>query len=114
VNALRAAADRGFNAFDGLSAEPAFASIRSDPAFRALVTEMAGRWIETARAHEYQGAMELQLWAHAHLLRGEHRQALERLERAAARGGPLQADLQAELAQLRAELDRETADGASP
>ena len=102
VAELRAARDLGFNRYEQLQSDPAFDGIRADPRFAALVREMAGWWVDRLSATADPTQIELRTLAAAHLARGERAAAIEALERALARGGPLDARLRDELAQLRA------------
>ena len=95
----------GYNRFEQLEADPAWASVRDHPEFRALVHEMAGGWIERARHKPNPTQIELRVVAHAHIARGEHARALEILERALEMGGPRDAEIRAEVAALRAAIE---------
>jgi hypothetical protein len=70
------------------------------------VREIAGGWIESGRRKQSPTQVELRMIAHAHVARGEIRQAVQVLERAVATGGPYDAELRAELASLRGALER--------
>jgi hypothetical protein len=102
---LRRARDRGYNRFEQLEADPAWASVRNHPEFRALVHEIAGGWIERARHKPNPTQIELRAVGHAHIARSEHAQALEILERALEMGGPRSAEIGAEVAALRAAFE---------
>ena len=99
---LRAARALGFNRYEQLQSDPNFDPIRDDPRFRSLVSEMAGWWVERLSAVTDPTQIELRTLALARLARGERGRAIDALERAVARGGPLDARLRDELAELRA------------
>ncbi len=101
VAELRRAADRGVGRFMVLDGDPGLAPIRQDPAFRELVHELAGRWIEAARRRGASTQPELRVMAIAHVKRGELDQAEQMLERALAAGGPLDAEVRRNLAEVR-------------
>ncbi len=103
VRALRRAEERHAARFTVLLQDPGLAPVRDAPAFRQLVAEMAGRWIERSRELGLETQPELRLRAHAHGVRGESALAIQALERALALGGPLDAELRADLAVARAE-----------
>jgi hypothetical protein len=100
VTELRRAEERNAARFSLLLDDPGLAGVRTAPEFQALLREMAGRWIERSRALGNETQPELRVRALAHRVRGEHDQARTALERALALGGPLDAELRAELAQL--------------
>lgn len=99
--ALRRAWELGFNRFEQLQSDPGLASLRGDPRFDALVGEIAGWWVQRFAAKEDPTQLELRTLAIAHLARHENAQAIAALERAIAAGGPLDARLREELAQVR-------------
>lgn len=101
VAALRAAQARGFNRFEQLESDPAYAGVRSDPRFRAVVRDLAAGWIAHYERLEEPTQMELRVRALAHLARGERQDAIAALEAALARGGPIDDRVRSELEQLR-------------
>lgn len=101
VAALRAAQARGFNRFEQLESDPAYASIRGDPRFRAVVRDLAAGWIRHYDRLDDPTQLELRVRALAHLARGERAQAIAALEAALARGGPIDERIRSELDQLR-------------
>jgi len=109
VAELYRAADLGFDRFLFLPTEPTFAAIRNDPGFRAFVSDLAGKWIGMARIRGYDSQPELRVWAQAHMLRGEYAEAVDRLERAAAVGGPQDELTRVELEHARAKLKEKQA-----
>lgn len=102
IAALRRAWELGFNRFEQLQSDPGFASLRSDPRFDALIGEIAGWWVERFSAKQDATQLELRTLAIAHLARHERTAAIAALERALARGGPLDAQIREEIAQIRA------------
>jgi hypothetical protein len=105
VVAMRAAMDRGFNRFEQLWTDPAYAPVRDHPKFRALIREMAADWIETIGRHEHPTQLELAMIANAHFVRGEKDKAVEMFRRALARGGPYDAQMRAEIDALELSPD---------
>lgn len=103
VAELRAAADTGFDLFVALPREPVFGALRGDPEFQALVTDLAARWIELAKLRGYDSQPELVAWAEAYAIRKEWSEAVERLERAVALGGPIDALARERLVSARKE-----------
>jgi len=101
VAALRRAEDRGFADFMSLPTDPALAPIAGTREFHDFVKGMAGRWIEHSRSKQKMNQAQFHLLAHAHMLRGGNAEAIEALENAIAAGGPQEAVLRAELAELR-------------
>lgn len=101
VAALRVAAERGVDRFQALRSDPGLAPIRDAPAFRAFLAELAGRYIELAHRRGATTQAELRMLALAHLERGEDDQAARALERALEAGGPLDAVVREELAEVR-------------
>ncbi|HTF35315.1 MAG TPA: hypothetical protein VK714_16650 [Myxococcota bacterium] len=106
VTAIRRARELGFDDYAQLDEDPGFASVRHDPRFRTAVAEVAGAWIEIARARGYATQLELRALAKAHAARAEWPEAVSVLERAAATPGPVGSSVRAELAQARRELAR--------
>jgi hypothetical protein len=90
VAAIRRAAALGFDGFNQLLNDPGLAEVKRDPRFRAVVAEVAGQWIEIARARGYSTQLELRALAQAHRARGEWAEAIEVLKRAEAMGGPVE------------------------
>jgi hypothetical protein len=105
VAALRGAQERGYNRFEALETDPAYASMRDDPRYRAVVSDMAATWIESGRHKASPTQVELRSIAHAHLVRGEHGAALAALERALEMGGPRTVEVRAEVMALRSAIE---------
>jgi hypothetical protein len=101
IEALRRAEENGFANFMNLPNDRALAPIAGTQAFGDFVRAMAGRWIERSRGWESMNQAQYHLLAHAHLVRGEIPEAKTALEQAIAAGGPQEAVLRSELAQLR-------------
>jgi len=102
VTALRAAGARGFDRFVDLERDPFWEPLRSDARFRAVVGEIAGIWIGHVADRADPTAPELRMWGMAHAARGEWDDAIAKLERAAAIGGPGTAGIKADVAEVRA------------
>jgi hypothetical protein len=101
VAALRAAQARGFNRFEQLDDDPGFEPIRNDPRFRALVRDLASWWIERTKKLESPTQIELHVCARAHMARGETADALQALEDALKREGPLTEQIRGEIEELQ-------------
>jgi tetratricopeptide (TPR) repeat protein len=106
VAALQLAAERGLDTWLAILGDPGFAGIRGDPAFVAVIREIAGRWLAVAERRGYATQPELRKVAQAHLVREEFAEAEAALEAALRAGGPLDEELRAELARLRAQAAR--------
>jgi hypothetical protein len=103
IDALRRARELGFNRHEQLRSDPALAPLHGDPRFEALVREIATSWITRFEAKPDPTQIELRTLAMAHLARGDRDTAIAVLERALAQGGPIDARLRDEIAQLRAD-----------
>lgn len=101
IEALGRAEERGFADFMSLPEDRALAPISGTLAFHDFVRGMAGRWIERSRTWRQMNQAQYHLLAHAHMLRGENAEATSALEDAIAAGGPQDAVLRSELAELR-------------
>jgi hypothetical protein len=101
--ALSRAREKGFDLFFALDQVGAFDLIRRDPRFVSAKAEIAGFWLARHRALREPNQAQLRVAALAHLARGERVEALAALERARARGGPFQADVESRLESLRRE-----------
>ena len=99
---IRAAVGRGYNRYEQLLSDSAFASIQHEPAFRAVIREIATGWIESGRAWEDPTQMELRKLASAHAVLGERDEAVELLRRALEVGGPLDDAIRSDLGALGA------------
>lgn len=102
VAEIRNAMARGYNRFEQLQTDPAFAPIRHTAEFRSVLRELATDWIEAGRAWRDPTQGELRKLASAHAVRGERDQAVALLQRALARGGPLDSAIRADLGRLGA------------
>ena len=102
IAALRRAWKLGFNRYEQLQSDPALAPLRGDPRFTALVREIAASWVARTEAMSDPTQIELRTLAMAHVALGERDVAIQVLERALARGGPIDARIRDEIEQLRA------------
>ncbi len=102
IRELRAAAERGYDGYDGLLADPAYAALHTDPDFREIVRAMAGVWIARASRSAEPSETDLLQRSRAHGARGEWAEAVQDLERALARNGSLREIVARELEFARA------------
>jgi hypothetical protein len=102
VAEIRGAMQRGYNRFEQLQSDPAYAPIRHTAGFRGVIRDMATGWIESGRAWEDPTQGELRKLASAHAARGERDEAVALLRRALERGGPLDAAIRSDLGRLGA------------
>lgn len=100
--ALREALARGFDRFEQVQRNPAYAPVRDTPEMRAVVREMAASWITKIGALESPSQPDLWALALAHEVRGERAEARRALEQAAAQTGPLDDLVRRELRRRRA------------
>lgn len=114
AEALLRAAELGFDSFFAIDTGIGLEQVRQDPRVRAAIGEIAGRWIETARARGYSVPRELQIWAQAHAARGEWAEAADVLERALAQPGRHQPEIRKSLAEARRRLAEGREAGPSP
>jgi tetratricopeptide (TPR) repeat protein len=101
VALLRQAHARGYNRLDHLLQEPAYAAYRDDPRFHALLVEFADGMIEHLGRNPSPSQLELRVLALAHEVRGDRADALRALERALEVGGPIDEEVERDLADLR-------------
>jgi protein O-mannosyl-transferase len=106
VAALHAAGTRGFDRFIDLEREPFWEPLRGDARFQAAVAEIAGVWIGHVAGRENPTVPELRMWGLAHAARGEWDDAIAKLERAQAIGGPGSEGVRADLAEVKAQRMR--------
>ncbi len=104
VALLRQAHQRGYNRVDHLLQEPAYAPYLDDPRFRAVLVEMADGMLEYLERNDSPSQLELHAMALALEVRGDTEGAVRALERALAVGGPIAAQIERDLASLRAKL----------
>jgi hypothetical protein len=100
VQALRAAHQRGLGSFMGLAQDAGFAPIAGSPEFQTLLRELAQEFVEQNPPDARTDQSTWHLLAHAHLLRGDPREAARALAAAIRAGGLQDAVLRAELAEL--------------
>jgi hypothetical protein len=98
---LRNATERGIDSFTHILGDPGLAPIAGDPAFQQLVRDVAGRWIERARAQGYSTQAELRMMGLAHFVRGEYAEAEAAFESALRAGGPMETTIRTELEAAR-------------
>jgi hypothetical protein len=77
-------------------------SLHGDPRFEALVREIATSWVTRFEAKPEPTQIELRTLAMAQLASGDRAAAIRSLERGLAQGGPIDARLRDEIAQIRA------------
>jgi hypothetical protein len=97
---LRRASARGWDYWNVLLLQPAFAPIRSDPRFKALLADLAAAQLGKLERQSRLSQAELRNLADAHAVRGETEAALAALDTAIARGGPLEQGLRERRAEL--------------
>jgi hypothetical protein len=102
IAALRRAWQLGFNRYEQLQSDPTLASLRDDPRFKSLIREIATWWIDRMQAKPDPTQIELRTLAMAQFARGERDAAIETLERALAKGGPIDDRIRDEMSQIRA------------
>jgi len=102
VQEIRGAMARGYNRYEQLLTDGAFAPIEHDPAFVGVIREIAAGWIESGSNWEEPTQMELRKLASAHVVRGERDRAVDLLRRALEVGGPLDGAIRADLGELGA------------
>jgi hypothetical protein len=90
--ALRVLSRRGDARFEHLVSDPAWASVRNDHRVREVILKRATWWIEHQHEIGHLTWMEHRLLAHAHMVRGEYREAGRHLE-VALSSAPIQADV---------------------
>jgi hypothetical protein len=98
--AIRSAHDRGFNQFDQLLGDRAFAGVRDHAQFQVAIREMAQGWIESMGARENPSQGELRMKARAHVVREEFDEAIATLRRGLEIGGRMDAQLRLDLQAL--------------
>ncbi len=99
VALLEEAHARGYNRLDHLLM-PGYGPIQSDPAFVRLKKQWAREWIERLSRNESPSQHELQLVAQAQLVLEDLPAARDTIQRAIAVGGPITANLEADLAEV--------------
>jgi hypothetical protein len=100
VRALEAARERGYNRLDHILNETAYNSIRSHPSFAALVDDLAREWIDRYEAIEAPDQHEYRVMAQAYIVLDDLETAIERIRSGVAVGGPITAELEADLEAL--------------
>ncbi len=102
IAALRRAWQLGFDRYEQLQSDPTLVSLHGDPRFEALVREIATSWVTRFEAKPDPTQIELRTLAMAQLAGGDRAAAIRSLERGLAQGGPIDARLRDEIAQIRA------------
>jgi len=106
VRALRRANARGHTGLSQLLQDPVYQALRGHAGYEALLREMARDWIARLERLGRPTQLQLKSLARCHLVLGDRRAAIAALERGVGIGGPLTAQLEAQLAQLRAGTGR--------
>jgi hypothetical protein len=104
---LRPLVRQGYNRFDVLLTDGAYAPIRSDVRFQRLLREMATWWIHRLRERDSLTQPDLYMIALSHGLRGETPAAIRALHEALEMGGPFDERIRVQLRDLGAEESRE-------
>ena len=103
VEELRGAAAHGYHLTRTYSGDPLLIPLQDHPGFQQLIHEIAGLQLEHARNRGFSTQRQLHAMAWAHVYRGELDDAVDILERAIHKGGPLDSVLQRELEAVRRE-----------
>ncbi len=106
VGPLRAARLRGWDWYEGLLTDPAFALVRPDPRFQALVREFAEAAIARLQRLDRGTQQDLVQLAAAYRLLGEDAKAEALLERALAIGGAVDDLVRERLERVRSDMAR--------
>jgi len=101
--ALRDAHARGMSDFMSLTRDSGLAPIAGTPEFAAVLREMAQKLVDSTAGDEHLDQSTLHLLAHAHLLRGDPREAARAFAAAIRAGGLQDAVLRGELNALVAQ-----------
>jgi hypothetical protein len=101
--ALEALAGRGYDGFLVVQNDPGLAPLRGDPRFQQALAQTAENWLRVVAPRKVLIQPDLRMRAFAHRARGERQQALASMQQALAAGGPFDAVIRSELADLRAE-----------
>ena len=86
ADALRAAMERGYDRFMDVARNAAYRPVRDAPEFEAALRAVAGRWLDNTRDKPDPTQAELEMRAHAHILRDEPALALDALAQASELG----------------------------
>ena len=100
VAAIRVAVGRGYNRYEQLLTDSAYAPVRGTHQFQAVVSEIAGGWVESLGRKENPTQKELHHLGLAHSVRREYAEASEALRRALDMGGRLDEQIRADLDEL--------------
>ncbi len=100
VRALQAARARGYNRLDHLLSETGYNGIRNHPSFVALINDLAREWLDRYEAIESPDQYEYRLMAQAYIVLDNLDTAIERIRSGVAAGGPITAELEADLEAL--------------
>ncbi|MCH2185882.1 hypothetical protein MK280_08420, partial [Myxococcota bacterium] len=104
IQHLRAARARGYNRVDHLLGDRRYDSLRSNPEFIKLRDEMAEDWISRLEADPDPSHYKARALAQAYVAKGDLVGALEVIEQAAERPGPIEEGLRADAEQLRTQI----------
>ncbi len=101
VAALDAAHARGYNRLDHLLGDPNYQRISEDPGLKALIERWAQEWLEMMQRDGTSSQIEMRVIAQAQIVLGDLKAAETAILRAIEVGGPRDADVQNDLAQIR-------------
>jgi len=100
VEALRKARARGYNRLDHLLNEPGYDGIRRHPLFVELVDDLAREWLDRYEAIDLPDQFEYRVMAQAYIVLDDLETAIERVRSGIEVGGPITAELEADLVSL--------------
>ena len=104
IQHLRAARARGYNRVDHLIGDHRYDALRSNPEFIELRDEMAEDWISRLESDPEPSHYKARALAQAYVAKGDLKGALDVIEQAAQRPGPIGEGLQADAEQLRTQI----------
>ena len=104
IQHLRAARARGYNRVDHLIGDHRYDALRTNPEFIELRDEMAEDWISRLESDPEPSHYKARALAQAYVAKGDLKGALDVIEQAAERPGPIGEGLQADAEQLRTQI----------